>query len=259
MLKYNHENNSLGGIIMSKHFGYDFLKYSSYQHMSTTDQQKGLPQPPLELSIDKEKIILPKIDQLNFDAMDIKDAIINRKSNRGFSSSSISLDELSYALYMTQGVKKIAEQRATFRTVPSAGARHPFETYIIVNHVSGLLKGLYKYCALTHELALIEEDETLGEAMAAAALNQSMIKDAAVTFIWVADSYRTCYRYGERGYRYIFLDAGHVCQNLYLVAEQLGFGTCGIAAFDDEKVNLLLKIDGKDYFTVYMAPFGKIK
>jgi SagB-type dehydrogenase family enzyme len=160
---------------------------------------------------------------------------------------------------MTQGVKRVVEQRATFRTVPSAGARHPFDTYIAINHVEGLKSGLYRYLALSHELILIEENQNFGASLAEASLNQSMVKDAAVTFIWVADTYRMTYRYGTRGYRYIFLDAGHVCQNLYLIAEQLGLGTCAIAAFDDDMTNDLMKLDGHDHFVVYMAPFGKIK
>jgi SagB-type dehydrogenase family enzyme len=244
---------------MIKDIGYEFLIGSSYKNMPETDQSKGMPQPQLETKCDLGKIPLPQINSLEFNKIDLKDAIINRKSNRIYTNEPISIEELSYALYMTQGVKRVVEQRATFRTVPSAGARHPFDTYVAINYVNGLESGLYRYVSISHELAQIEKSKTFGASLAEASLNQSMVKDAAVTFIWVADSYRTTYRYGMRGYRYIFLDAGHVSQNLYLVAEQLGLGTCAIAAYDDDMVNNLMKLDGKDYFVVYMAPFGKIK
>ena len=89
-------------------------------------------------------------------------------------------------------------------------------------------------------------------------MQEEMITDAAVTFIWSADIYRMSWRYGERGYRYIFLDAGHVCQNLYLAAQEVGCGVCAVAAFDDAALNRILMIDGERQFAVYLATLGKI-
>jgi SagB-type dehydrogenase family enzyme len=239
------------------HIGVAFLKGSTYASMPETEQQKGKKQPPLEMPYQGVALSLPTIDHILVPEMSLKEAIIQRQSHRQYKNEAITLDELAYALYMTQGVKKMRDDLATFRTVPSAGARHPFETFLVVNNVIGLKSGIYRYLALSHELLLIEESDTIAESLTKACLGQKMVKQAAVTFLWVADSYRTTYRYGMRGYRYMFLDAGHVCQNLYLVAEQMRMGTCAIAAYDDDQVNELFGFDGKNQFVIYIAPLGR--
>ena len=111
--------------------------------------------------------------------------------------------------------------------------------------------------ALEHKLAIASHDNRMADKTSMAAFGQDMIKNSAVTFIWVADIKRMAWRYGERGYRYIFLDAGHVCQNLYLAAEAIGCGVCAVAAFDDDLLNETLGIDGKNHFAVYLATVGK--
>lgn len=85
-----------------------------------------------------------------------------------------------------------------------------------------------------------------------------MVTASAVTFIWTAVIRRMTWRYGTRGYRYIFLDAGHVCQNLYLAAQEIGCGVCAMAAFDDEAMNRILNLDGEEQFTLYLATLGKV-
>ena len=85
----------------------------------------------------------------------------------------------------------------------------------------------------------------------------SLSSGSGVVFLWTAVPYRMTWRYGERGYRDLHLDAGHVCQNLYLAAEAVGCGVCAIAAFDDDVMNDLLGIDGNDQFLIYLATAGK--
>ena len=92
-----------------------------------------------------------------------------------------------------------------------------------------------------------------------ACLGQGMVTNSAVTFFWTAEIYRMEFRYAERSYRYIHLDAGHVCQNLYLAAESKGCGVCAIAAFDDDELNSALGFDGEKEFVVYIAALGKMK
>jgi SagB-type dehydrogenase family enzyme len=84
-----------------------------------------------------------------------------------------------------------------------------------------------------------------------------MLRTSAVIFIWVAIGYRMTYRYGNRGYRYMHLDAGHVCQNLYLAALAVDCGVCAVGGFYDDKVNELLNLDGVENFVIYMATVGK--
>ena len=97
----------------------------------------------------------------------------------------------------------------------------------------------------------------MAERVSAACLGQRFVMASAATFIWTAVPYRMAWRYGERGYRYMHVDVGHVCQNLYLAAEAIGSGACAIGAFNDDQLNELLNIDGEEHFTIYVATVGK--
>ena len=112
--------------------------------------------------------------------------------------------------------------------------------------------------ALEHKLLVVNLDEELAEKVTQSAMNQVFIHDSAVTFIWTTALYRMKWRYGERSYRYIHLDAGHVGQNLYLADKAVDAGVCAIGAFDDDALNSLLGLDGHEHFVVYLATVGKL-
>ena len=120
-----------------------------------------------------------RIPQVSTEAVSVVEAINKRRSRRKFSSRPISLEELSWLLWATQGVQKPGDIR-TVRTVPSAGGRHPFDTYLAIANVSGLKPGLYRYLALSHQLVLIREDKDINEIIAAICLEQEWIEGAAV-------------------------------------------------------------------------------
>jgi SagB-type dehydrogenase family enzyme len=189
--------------------------------------------------------------------MALRQAIESRRSLRTYAAFPLSLDELSFLLWCTQGVKPESTAKATLRTVPSAGARHAFETMLLINRVEGLEPGLYQYDAAGHGLIAWESPADISARLTEACANQSMVTDSAVSFLWVADRTRMAWRYGERGLRYLFLDAGHVCQNLHLAAESIAAGACAVGAFFDDDLNELLGLDGEDRFVVYMACVGK--
>ena len=237
----------------------DFLEKTSYPQLSTPPQQAGLPQPPLELPWpdDAALIDLPQPADLNFPSADLRQMIEQRRSLRRYDHKALTLEELSYLLWLTQGVKRITGRPATLRTVPSAGARHAFETYLLVNRVDGLEPGLYRFIATRHALLRVEAPADVDMQLTAASRQQEHVLQSAVTFLWVAVVERMTWRYVERSLRYLFLDAGHVCQNLYLAAESIGCGVCALDAFDDEPVNQLVGADGESQFTVYMATVGK--
>jgi SagB-type dehydrogenase family enzyme len=241
--------------------GKEFMEKTRYSYLETSDQQKGLPQPPLELPAQTGKAVieLPSPDITPTVKIDVREAINRRASVRSFSENPITLSELSYILWSTQGVKNILDDTRTLRTVPSAGARHCFETYILVNRVESLKPGLYRYLAIEHKLQEVNLSENIPEKVIRACLNQRFILGSAATFIWTVDVYRMMWRYGERGYRYMHFDAGHVCQNLYLSAETIGCGVCAIAAFQDEDLNDVLSLDGVERFAIYVGVLGKKK
>ncbi len=243
---------------MSKHIGHEFMEKTKYQYLGESDQQKELPQPPLyQTSEGKPTIDLPDPQAVKVKQIDLTQAINQRKSMRKYTEQPLSLEELSYLLWCTQGVKQVTNRPATIRTVPSAGSRHPFETYLLVNNVEGLKPGIYRYVAVEHKLVEVSIEEGLADKLTHACYRQVFVKTSAVSFFWVAVAYRSVWRYQERSYRYMHLDAGHVCQNLYLAAEAIDSGVCAIAAFDDDEANGLLGVDGEEQFLIYVATVGK--
>ncbi|HWQ46474.1 MAG TPA: SagB/ThcOx family dehydrogenase [Longilinea sp.] len=246
---------------MPEKHGYQFIKKTYYSAMEDSGEEQKLPQPPLELDYPAKASLIPlpePEEMTHIPDIELREAIERRKTARRYDESqSLTLEELSYLLWITQGVRQVTERPVTFRNVPSAGARHAFETYLVVNRVDGLEPGLYRFIALENALLKVDAPQDITQQVSDACLKQQQIIRAAVTFIWVAVTERMYWRYGERGYRYLHLDAGHVCQNLYLGAEAIGCGTCAIAAYDDEMLNSVLSLDGNDLWVIYVAPLGK--
>ena len=246
---------------MTTRIGRAFMKRTRYRYLSPSDQMRGFPQSPLQAEFDgvTRTIGLPPPEQCDASTLGLHEAIANRRSVRRFIDEPLSLSELSYLLWATQGVREIVNETATFRTVPSAGARHAFETFLLVNSAGELDPGLYLYRALDHELAMLDAADDIAARITEGCLGQEIVPRSAVTFIWAAVAERMTWRYGERGYRYLHLDAGHVCQNLYLASQSVGCGTCAIAAFDDDLMNETLGLDGVERFVVYIAVVGKTR
>lgn len=244
---------------MAKGIGQEFMKKTKYEYLEISDQEKGIKQPSIELEYDKKSSIidLPKPEELDIENIKLIESIVNRRSIRKYSDKPLTLEELSYLLWCTQGVKEVLSAPVTLRTVPSAGARHAFETYLLINNVEGLNPGLYRFIATKHKLVEVSLEKDNADRITDACLEQSFIKTSAVTFLWVAVPYRMKWRYGERSYRYLHLDAGHICQNLYLAAEGIDSGVCAIAAYEDDDVNKILGLDGKEQFVIYIATVGK--
>lgn len=225
-----------------------------------TDQNIGVPAPPIEKPPPPaaRKIPLLKPAVWSIGEMPLTAAMAHRESRRKFTNQPLSLEELSFLLWATQGVRQWRQKNA-LRTVPSAGNRHALETYLAVFHVNGLEPGIYRYLPSQHQLVMESAPDHLKEKLTEAALNQQFAGSGAVTFIWTAVPYRMEWRYAQAAYKVIALDAGHVCQNLYLACEAIGAGTCAIAAYNQQSADQLLKVDGEDEFVIYLAPVGKIK
>lgn len=239
----------------------DIMK-STFSEDYESDQQKLLPQPPLQKPYDADcqLIDLPKVDKDIITKPDIYDCIIDRKSHREYNSDALSIEELSYLLWMTQGVKEIrGDNYAAIRPTPSAGARHPFETYLSIDNVDGLKKGIYRYLALEHKLLLLKEEDDLYTKLTNGANGQKFAGAAPVNFIWSCIPYRGEWRYTDRAYKVMLIDAGHIGHALYIACETIGLGTCAIAAYDQQLMDELIEVDGEDEFVVYMSPVGKVK
>jgi SagB-type dehydrogenase family enzyme len=246
---------------MSETIGERFMRETSYdtEDHGPSDQQKGIPQPPLQAPYDPDGrlIVLPTPASLSVPALDMRAAIEDRRTYRTYADTPLSLDELTWLLWATQGVQKRGTGR-TYRTVPSGGARHPFETYLIVRNVAGVAPGIWRYLALEHQLAAVElaKPDLMDEAVRACA-GQEFVRECAVLFAWVCVPYRVTWRYAERGYRDMHIDAGHVGQNLYLASAPVGCGVCTILAFGDQAMCDLLGLDRSEQWVIYAASVGK--
>ena len=231
-----------------------------------TDQSAGLPQPPLYVEREYLRVFkLPSDHTECITSNNLFEILNNRRSKRAFAEQSLTLEELSWLLWITQGERSVIGKRnkASMRSVPSAGARQPLETYLLINKVEGLERGLYHYIPSGHKLGYIGTKENLTEEATYAFGGQSFFAEAPVGFIWAAVPYRTEWRYALQAQKYALLDAGHVCENLYLAAASIGCGTCAIGAYRQKESDALLGLDGSEsdaqdqQFVIYAAALGK--
>ncbi len=181
--------------------------------------------------------------------------LAGRRSVRRFEDRPLSEAELSQLLWAAQGITARANGYS-FRTAPSAGALYPVETYLVVNSVSAIEPGVYHYAVEDHALEQLRVGDFRID-VARAALDQSVAALANIVFIWTVVFQRSKWKYRQRAYRYCYLDAGHIAQNVALAAVALGLGSCQIAALYDEEANVLLGVDGRGESTVYMTVIGR--
>jgi len=187
--------------------------------------------------------------------MNLWEAIRKRRSVRDFMNEPISQADISQLLWAAQGItKKI--MGSELRAVPSAGALYPVETYLIIHNVEDVEPGIYHYNVQNHSLERISAGDFRAQ-IAQAALDQEFLAEANVVFVWTAVFERSKWKYKERAYRYVYLDAGHIAQNLALAAVSLGLGSCQIAALYDDEVNELLGVDGREESVLYLTAVGK--
>jgi SagB-type dehydrogenase family enzyme len=183
------------------------------------------------------------------------EVVLKRRSVRDYAPErALSLGTLSALLWATQGITAEAGDYQ-FRSAPSAGGLFPIETYLMVRKVEGLEQGMYHFRPYAFDLEIIKLGD-FSRSLAQAALGQSMVANAQVTFMWTAIIERSKWKYRQRAYRYIYLDAGHIAQNLYLAGTAEGLGICGIGALFDDTVNALIGVDGVEETVLYMASVG---
>jgi SagB-type dehydrogenase family enzyme len=201
---------------------------------------------------DCQTIQLPEINPLS--DMTLYEALKSRKSIRNYQNKPLKRETLSHLLWASTGISR-KESGHEFRTAPSAGALYPIETYLVVNHVKEINPGVYHYNIQNHYLELLKEGDYAVET-AQAALGQRMCVEAPVVFIWTAIFQRMKWKYGQRAYRYVYLDAGHIAENLALCATSLNLGSCQIGALYDDEVNQIIDVDGTEESVIYMSVVG---
>lgn len=203
------------------------------------------------------RILLP-LDN-NLPKMDLFDAIANRKSERNFSSESIEIGEFSKIVYFSAGIINIEANTIARRAYPSAGARYPLEVYpIILRGGKNFQEGIYHYNVKQHSLELLFQGNFKPRAnYICGPINKKIIDQAAIILMITAVFGRTQIKYGDRAYRFVLFEAGHLLQNIYLISFAFNVGACAIGGFLDDEANKLLDLEQEKEQTIYIVALGK--
>lgn len=198
-----------------------------------------------------DRFDLPYMQEL-FSETGVEAAIKTRRSIRQFNQDkSLTDTELAFLIWATQG------EGGKFRPAPSAGARHAIETHLCIFNVEGFDPGFYHVLLEDRQLEFRFHDEEVSKKLTKATLGQSWITTASAVFIWTVIPDRMEWAYGRATPKLVCLDAGHICQNLYLACESIQAGTCAVAAYHQQEMDTLMQLNGKDELVIYMAPVGK--
>lgn len=250
-------------IAKGRDFMHGYRDNDPYNEDFESDQDLKLPQPPLvkaPMAKDGNRIELTKDFSKLPMLHNLPKLIESRRSARIYTQENMNLAQLSFLLWSCQGVKSIrGKSYATLRTVPSGGARHPFETYLAIRKVDGLNPGIYHYLPMEHQLEFLHEVDDLDAKISESLCGQSWAAKANVLFYWSMVPYRAEWRYGITAHRVALMDAGHMAENLYLACTGIGLGCCAIGAFRDELCNEMLTLDGEEEFTLYVVPVGTVR
>ena len=222
-----------------------------------TAQRLGQPEPPwYNVVQDEAQMIQLPEPSAELGTVSVRDVLQQRRSRRRFSDQPLALEELAFLLWSVQGISGGDHRK---RTAPSAGARHPLETYVACSGVNSLPPGIYRYQVERHALAALPaaaEASSLKDQLTSGCLGQAFVGAAPVCFLWTVRPERSQWRYGPLASKLIVLDTGHAAQNLYLAAESIGAGTCTIGLYDQDALDGLLGVDGIHELVVYAAPVG---
>ncbi len=189
----------------------------------------------------------------------LEEAIVERETARRMEPCPVTLEQAATLLYYAYGVTRDNESTdfpRPFRTIPSGGALYPLEVYLHTAHVPEIRPGLYHYSAAAHRLRLLRQGD-LTDDVASVLVQPEIAQHASIMFFVTALFDRTIFKYRDRGYRFIFLEAGHLAQNLNLTAVAMKLGITNVGGYFDREVDRFLQIDGVTHSTIYMAAIGR--
>ena len=240
---------------MSKGIGDRFFDETKYRR---EELKGGYLDWNLKPDSDKKYLNVPQVALPHPDksgGIPIWEVVGRRRSVRRFSKEPIQLKDVSQLLWASQGIT-FERGGFSFRAAPSAGALYPIETYVAAHAVKGLEPGIYHFRIQTSGLEKIKGGD-FRKKTAAAALDQEFVSTAPCVFLWTAVFERSKWKYKQRAYRYVFLDCGHLAQNLALAAVAQGLGSCFAAALYDEEANSLVGVDGENESSLLMCAVGR--
>ena len=195
----------------------------------------------------------------------LEDMLLKRRSSRNFCKKAIPVSKISALLQLSYGVSgessitsNAETHRYQLRSAPSAGALYSCELYLVALNVTDLEKGVYHYAPEENELEMLSANNSLEELIHECIIDNNQFHHWAAAAIITGTFVKATSKYGERGYRYVLLDAGHIGQNIYLAATGLGLGVVGVCGFYDDTVNSLLYLDGQNESTLYILLLGLV-
>lgn len=237
--------------------GREMLK-PNWDDLNTKETGKGngeiAPDVVKAYSEDSKIIVLKKSEIKNLSSKTLNEVIESRRSLRKYQDIPLSMDQLSYLFYETSRLFRIENGRS-YRVYPSGGATASLETYIYINKVEGLEKGMYRYLPVPGDLMFMYNSDLLEDEVNNAIKRQ--LRGGAAVFFFTAIPLRTEYKYSFTSHKMIAMEAGHACQNLSLACEAIDFGAVAISAYNQELCDKVLKVDGENEFVIYLAVVGK--
>ncbi|OPX62319.1 SagB/ThcOx family dehydrogenase [Methanoregula sp. PtaB.Bin085] len=241
--------------------GKDFINGTRYPDFSTFDCILGIPEPPPERPAPEGAAVikLPSPGRIKIPALSVREAIERWEPVTYFSRSSMTLKDLSFLLWCTQGFRKSSTAENQMRNTPSSGLRYPLETYFVAGEVDGIETGLYRFLPQSHSIVAERPGSDLPFTMGDASLNFKIVTRAAVTFLWVGVPCRSVWALGNRGYRSVLIEAGHTCQALIMAAACIGYQVQPSDLFNDESMLNLANLDPETQWPVYFAAVGKVE
>jgi SagB-type dehydrogenase family enzyme len=233
-----------------------YLEETRYRRRAMHERSLAYPRAPLYKEYPEAEQRLSLDSESGRRGADLWQCLARRRSQRRYLDRPLTQAELAALLWATQGITG-AMGGYHFRASPSAGALYPVETYLAVHRVEGVTPGIWHFQVLDFALELIADGD-FRQPLVAAGLSQDFLGEAGVVFIWTGVLNRARWKYRERAVRYLFLDAGHICQNLMLAATALGLGVCPVGAFFDEEVESLVQVDERQEVALYLAAVGPL-
>jgi len=236
--------------------GRRYLAGTRYRREDLGEPRRSYPRAPLYKEYPEAEKRLSLDPQAGRRPADLWQCLARRRSQRSYQDRPLTRDELTALLWATQGVT-YASRGYLLRAAPSAGALYPVETYLAVHRVAGVEPGLWHFRVPDSTLELLQACDCR-QGLVAAGLSQGFLGTAGAVFIWTGVLNRAMWKYRERAIRYLFLDAGHICQNLMLAATALNLGVCPVGAFFDGEVEGLIQVDGSEEVALYLAAVGPV-
>jgi SagB-type dehydrogenase family enzyme len=236
--------------------GRRYLEETRYRRRSMGEKSLAYPRGALYKEYPEAALRLSLNPESGRSAADLWQAVAARRSQRQYRDRPLTRDELAALLWATQGITA-SMGGYHFRASPSAGALYPVETYLAAHRVEGVSPGIWHFQVLDFALELVAAGD-FRQPLVAAGLSQDFLGTAGAVFIWTGVLNRARWKYRERAVRYLFLDAGHICQNLMLAATALNLGVCPVGAFFDDEVESLVQVDVQEEAALYLAAVGPL-